>query len=57
MKNLNKMCEVYYDNGQIMKRFNCKNNKFEGLYEEWYENGELMYSSVFGNNRICINCM
>lgn len=49
MKNLNKMCEVYYDNGQIMKRFNCKNNKFEGLYEKWNESGEIQVRCDYKN--------
>ena len=37
--------EIYYDNGRgtIQKRFYMKNGIYDGLFNEWYENGQLKW--------------
>jgi len=36
----------------LLKRFNYKNNKLNGLYEEWYENGQRSKRCNYKNNKL-----
>ncbi len=46
----------WYDNGQMMTRKNFKDNKLDGLYEEYDENGKLIKRLTFKDSEIVNNC-
>ena len=39
MDSKNGVVETYYDNGQLESRVPSKDGKYNGLWENWYENG------------------
>ena len=42
----------YYDNGQILKEGNFKNHKKEGIWKEYYKDGNLKSITEFKKDRI-----
>ena len=41
----------HYD-GQLMYEYNYKNNKYDGILQEWYANGQLNYKHNYKNGKM-----
>jgi len=55
VKNENGLNEIYFDEGkskQIKERFYKVNGKYDGLYEEFYDNGKVYFKSYYRNGNL-----
>ena len=44
------LMEVYYENGQLRRKGNYKNNKREGLWEYFKQDGSLEKTETYEND-------
>ena len=48
MEKKNGVIETHYGNGQLQSRATYKNEKLNGLFEDWHENGNLKLHKLTG---------
>ena len=43
------LCETFYANGLLWRRFYCQNGNYNGSYESWYSNGRREIKATMSN--------
>jgi antitoxin component YwqK of YwqJK toxin-antitoxin module len=43
--------EEYFENGQVMRKFNYMDGQLNGVFEEYAENGQLKEKTVYNKGK------